>query len=264
MYTHLEHRVRRNITTHKGICQLYTRAIGTNVCPAVGRLVDCASNREIILRYRNPVTTTPQPPPRAPLASLYPFHYFISCWIEPRLSVMHWTLSQWRLIEKRRRDPLLYWFSFISLCWRKFARELETHRGSLSFILSFLFLLSRKQDLKITGIILLLFGLINHKCKLLNCEITFRFWYAIIKRCYMPFCDFLSWWSYYRDHSWYYIEVLLSTSRYLSFNSDHLFVIRSTRVESYWYVNIILCSIFVCLFWMFLQYYKFMLKTYIM
>lgn len=86
MYTDLEHRVRRNITTRKGICQLYTRAIGTNVCPAVGRLVDCASNREIILRYRNPVTTTPQSPPRAPLASLYPFHYFISCWIEARLS----------------------------------------------------------------------------------------------------------------------------------------------------------------------------------
>lgn len=33
-------------------------------------------------------------------------------------------------------------------------------------------------------------------------------WYAIIKRCYMTFCDFLSWWSYYRDHSWYYIEVI--------------------------------------------------------
>lgn len=58
-----------SITTHEGICQLYTRAIGTNVCPAVGRLVGCASNREITLRYRNPVTTTPQPPsPSSPSA----------------------------------------------------------------------------------------------------------------------------------------------------------------------------------------------------
>lgn len=71
---------------------MYT--IGTNVCPVVGRLVDCASNHEITLRYRNPVTTTLtsfRHPSRALAnATLSLFRDFISCWNSYRdLTVIH-------------------------------------------------------------------------------------------------------------------------------------------------------------------------------
>jgi len=61
---------------------MYT--IGTNVCPVVGRLVECASNREITFRYWIPVTTTLTTAPAILYASpanvtLPLFRDFISC-----------------------------------------------------------------------------------------------------------------------------------------------------------------------------------------
>lgn len=50
----------RDITT----LGIYMYTIGTNVCPVVDRLVDCASNREITLRYRESCYNySHQPPP---------------------------------------------------------------------------------------------------------------------------------------------------------------------------------------------------------
>lgn len=74
----------RDITT----LGIYMYTIGTNVCPVVDRLVDCASNREITLRYRESCYNYPHRPP-PPSTSLC--RDFISCSNSYRsLAIIHY------------------------------------------------------------------------------------------------------------------------------------------------------------------------------
>lgn len=185
---------------------MYT--IGTNVCPVVGRLVDCASNHEITLRYRNPVTTTLtgfRHPSRA-LAdvTLSPFRNFISCWNSYRdLTIIHFhkevsknfglASSILHLLMKIARIHLSR-FSFHS--WRKFQNRIGISSLHCLFYLE----------------------PINRECKLfkLTPKLFLDFGMPLLIAALHCFCKFLSWRNCYCERSWYTEVLLFSTRQYFA------------------------------------------------